>query len=631
MRASIEVKAQEGTIYYVSSSDGNDSYSGTSKDEPFKTLDKINELTLGPSDQVLLEAGSVFNDQYLHIQGSGSENAPIIISRYGEGADPIINTNGKGIWYQDYGVSLDSPSHRYQGDVSSSILLYDVEYIEISELEITNSGADPNGLAYNHLDVMNRTGIAAVAQNKGTVDHIVIKDCNIHDVIGNVYDKHMNNGGIYFTVFKPESELLTGISKFNDVVIENNIVDYCNRWGIAVGYTAYHNKFTSLYISDETCIKYGQTNVVIRNNYVNEPGGDAITMMYCFEPLVEYNVGEGTARQINPTDYSQTGSGRVAAGIWPWKCKTPVFQYNECYDSYENQDGQAWDADYGDGCIYQYNYSHNNGGGCMMICGGQAVNTIFRYNISYLDRNDILDLAGNPNGFIYNNTFVVKEGVNVLGFKGGINHEIYNNIFYYAGTNVKNEDWFAGGTQVDYERNLYYNYANKPSNDSSAIVADPKFVDLASAPTAYNQVLPSDGQITYGNDSGVFDGFKVADDSAAINAGLYIENNGGYDFFGNEVTGTPDIGAYESNVANLDVYSTTYTIEDHVIRNVPRGISKEKFLSNLDYHKALTIEFEKSGTTIDEGQEVTFVNGSEYVSYTIELREASSELSLIHI
>ena len=75
----------------------------------------------------------------------------------------------------------------------------------------------------------------------------------------------------------------------------------------------------------------------------------------------------------------------LAAGIWPWKCKTPLFQYNECYDSYLSQDSQAWDADSGDNCIYQYNYSSNNAGGCVMFCLGQAVNTVFRYNISQND------------------------------------------------------------------------------------------------------------------------------------------------------------------------------------------------------------------------------------------------------
>ena len=88
------------------------------------------------------------------------------------------------------------------GTVSSSILLKDVEYIEIEGLEITNDRGtknDPEGdKAYNDADCMDRTGVAGVAKDKGTLDHIVLDDLYIHDVDGNVYNKHMTNGGIYF-------------------------------------------------------------------------------------------------------------------------------------------------------------------------------------------------------------------------------------------------------------------------------------------------------------------------------------------------------------------------------------------------------------------------------------------------
>ena len=106
--------AASGTTYYVSSIHGSDRNDGLSESKPFYSLDKINDITLQPGDKVLLEAGSVFTNGYLHIKGSGSEEAPIIIDRYGEGSDPRIDTNGQGIWYQDYGKQLDSASHKYQ-------------------------------------------------------------------------------------------------------------------------------------------------------------------------------------------------------------------------------------------------------------------------------------------------------------------------------------------------------------------------------------------------------------------------------------------------------------------------------------------------------------------------------------
>lgn len=102
----------QGTTYYVSSSKGDDSNDGTSESKPFKTLEKINKLTLKPGDQVLLEKGSVFNDQYLHLKGSGSAEAPIKVSTYGEGNRPQILTNGQGLWELNYGKHLDNTNHK---------------------------------------------------------------------------------------------------------------------------------------------------------------------------------------------------------------------------------------------------------------------------------------------------------------------------------------------------------------------------------------------------------------------------------------------------------------------------------------------------------------------------------------
>ena len=343
------VEETAGTIYYVSADKGSDTNSGTSESQAFQTLAKINELTLKPGDQVLLEKGSVFENQALHVKGSGNDEAPIKISVYGEGERPKINTNGNGQWKLDYGKHLDNKNHKWKGTVSSAILLQDVEYIEISGLELTNdrdAEGNPEDEAvkdYNEADVMDRTGVAGVAKDKGTLDHIVLDDLYIHDVDGNVYNKHMTNGGIYFIVEQPENESKTGVARYNDVAIRNCYLDTVNRWGIAVGYTYQWNQFKTAELSDSTMETYGSSNVVIENNYLNNVGGDAITTMYLDRPLIQYNVYEGAAAQINTKDYAKqqpslnadTGlpdgtylamsNGRVAAGIWPWKCKDAVF------------------------------------------------------------------------------------------------------------------------------------------------------------------------------------------------------------------------------------------------------------------------------------------------------------------
>ena len=63
----------------------------------------------------------------------------------------------------------------------------------------------------------------------------------------------------------------------------------------------------------------------------------------------------------------QKRGGKVAAAIWPWKCKDALFRFNEAADTRLNQDGMAYDADSGDGTVYEYNFSRQNEGGCCLL------------------------------------------------------------------------------------------------------------------------------------------------------------------------------------------------------------------------------------------------------------------------
>ncbi|HFU4451181.1 TPA: discoidin domain-containing protein [Streptococcus suis] len=618
-----------GRTFYVSSTSGSDTNNGLSQSSPFKTLSKINEIELRPGDTVLLENGSVFNDQFLHIRGSGSEASPIRISNYGiEGQGlPTINTNGQGIWYQDYGKQLDNPNHKWKGNVSSSILLKDVEYIEVSNLAITNQGPDGDK-AYNDPDFINRTGVAVVSQNKGTVDHVYLNALHITNVQGNVYDKHMNNGGIYFTTFKPTNEAATGISRYNDVKVTNSYIEKVNRWGIALAYTAYWDQFQGREISEATSQQYGATNVLIENNFLRDVGGDAITTMYAHRPIVQRNVAVEAAKQINDTDYSRSrNGGKVAAAIWPWKSKDALFQYNEVYDTNYNQDGQAWDADSGDGTIYQYNYSHNNEGGAVMFCYPEAYRNTFRYNISHKDLGGVLSPSSNPDAAIYNNTFIVAENTDLIrtGQAGG-QMDFENNILYYTGSTPKQENWTKGNTGARYKNNLYYNYANLP-NDPNAVTEDPKFAgDISQAPVAPNG--------TSVHDNTAFAMFKLSDDSPAIDRGIRQANHLAQDYFGVEVDALPDLGASESLVAspNLILASAVYRISETSVSEVPKRTSVATLKSNLSASRGAIISVVSADGTVkadDElvrsGDKVRLTRGEQVKEYTIELGKTFEE------
>ena len=657
MVPTVPVNAKEsaatGTTYYVDSIGGKDSNDGTSESKAFKTLDKVNDLNLEPGDTVLLKKGSVFEDQALKFtkEDSGTAEAPVKISTYGEGERPKINTNGHGLWELNYGTPLDNQNHKWKGTVSSSILIEDAEYLEIEGLELTNDRKSTTDTekdkAYNDAYAMDRTGVAGVAKDNGTVDHIVLNDLYIHDVTGNVYNKHMTNGGIYFIVAKPTNEGETGIARYNDVQIRNCSLDTVNRWGIAVGYTYQWRQFETGELPDATMAKYGSSNVVIENNYLNHVGGDAITTMYLDRPLIQYNVSENAAEQINTKDYSKNqpsldangnpngtqgvGAGRVAAGIWPWKCKNAIFQYNECFKTLNaasgNGDGQPWDADYGDGTNYQYNYSHGNTASTIMFCGVNSVNNTFRYNISQNEDMGPLDPAGNSgNCQVYNNTFYIKEGLDTIWSTVHRNNgpvDMENNIFYFAGkTPVTVRDWNPENRgNKTYSNNLYYNITNLPS-DAAAVKVDAGTQVLVDAGSGPDSVATDKAARKHENptEETVFDGYKLAENSPAINKGKVVVDRNGYtidhDFFGHAITAVPEIGAAESDAVaeTLILRSNVYKVAGTNVSELPKNTTVDAFLKNIIVDTGVKVTV-KDGEKVLKGTDVVKGGATIVLSY----------------
>lgn len=418
--------------YYVSARTGDDTNDGLRADCAFASLFAVQRIALHPGDRVLLERGSVFHGQFLQITESGAKDAPILIGAYGEGDAPRIDAAGQGIWYQDYGNPLDSPTHVYRGYVSSAVLLYDAEYITVEDLEITNHAERILGERYSQCDKMNRTGVAIVARDKGVRHGITLRHLSIHDVEGNVYDKHMNNGGIYATALRPANEEATGVPRYQGMIIEDCVIYRVSRWGIAVGYTYAHAAFQGAELTEASFRKYGHERLVIRDNYVKATGGDGITTMYALSPLIEHNMADSVACEINDRIYSEPGDkmGKVAAGIWPWKCKDALFRFNEVADTRLNQDGMAYDADSGDGTVYEYNYSRQNEGGCVMFCLQEAIHNTFRHNVSYDDLGGTISPSENPDALLEENVFYVRKGVPFVrkNMGGGTYTEVNNRI-----------------------------------------------------------------------------------------------------------------------------------------------------------------------------------------------------------
>ena len=148
-------------------------------------------------------------------------------------------------------------------------------------------------------------------------------------------------------------------------------------------------------------------------------------------------------------------SGRPArpdysAGIWPWSSDDTIIQFNEVSEFKGTRDGQAFDSDGNcSGTVFQYNYSHDNDGGFMLICSSGTwkpprmipnSGTIVRYNISQNDRARTFHISGPVKDVqIYNNVFFIGKELDIPvflftdwdGWSQGI--QVANNIFYADG------------------------------------------------------------------------------------------------------------------------------------------------------------------------------------------------------
>lgn len=505
--AVFEEKRTEPATFYVDSENGDDSTDGMTPETAWKTLTKVNETQLIGGDRILLKAGSVFEDQALSIKSGGTAENPIIIDMYDgdvvgaeAGERPHIKGNGKN-------------SFEYQGNqISYGLHIKNASHVQVNNVEISNQG-DTRKLS---------VGLCVEAAGCGVMQEVHINNVYIHDVNGTYEEKTLPNGGLYYVVSDHSNN-----TRFDDIQVVNNIVKRVSRTGISVGMTS----STDLWdghggiIPQEVLDAYGHTNVLIRNNYVEEAGGDAIVPMFSIKPVIEYNISNGASQNTKHTSMYN-------AGIWPWRCEDAVFQYNECYGTILNGDGQAYDCDWSRGTIYQYNYSHDNEGGFILICQSEVLDSIVRYNISQNDQRCLFLTSNTHNADVYNNTFYIGEGLDteVVEDVGGV-ATLKNNIFYNLGTSTTTT-W---GRNFSYENNLYYGYDSTPE-DSRKIIADPMFADPGTGGTG---VLGDSAIDTLG-------GYRLQEDSPAIDAGLEIENNGGRDYFGTPLTdGKTDIGAAE--------------------------------------------------------------------------------------
>lgn len=464
-------------------------------------FDKYKDTIFSPGAKILFAKGAIFNGQFAP-GGIGTAEEPIIVAAY----DPETNTV-----YKD---NIDyKPIINGQGEVNSAFYLYNGQFWEISNLEITNT----NGSDEDQGDLR---GIHVVAENVGVAEHIVIRNCYVHNVNGKVGGKQ--KGGIHFNVYGDSIS-----TRFDNVLIEDNVIKKVGGVGIAN-----QSSLSSIDINEEGYNPW--TNLVIRGNRIEDTGRNSIVFRYSKNPIVEYNVSARSS--LYDTGHSFVNFNTIDA----------VMQYNEGYENtgnLEDHERGAYDADYhARGTIIQYNYSHDNHWFCG-IMRRDNIDVTIRYNIS---QNELIGcyLYGFPkvdgqlkNVKVYNNVHYFRDGLTPNIFIGAgssspripIESTFKNNIFYFEEAGYVGEELAESTT---FEGNLFYNM--EPIG-TDYLTVDPMFVDPGKGGTDIDMKAPNR-----------LSGYQLQPNSPAIDMGVKIDDNGGKDFWGNPLyNNAPDIGVHE--------------------------------------------------------------------------------------
>ncbi|MEV6104377.1 right-handed parallel beta-helix repeat-containing protein [Streptomyces sp. NPDC051940] len=475
--------AADGTTYYVDCRGGSDGAAGTSAGDAWRTLGRANSVVLGPGDRVLFRRGTACTGTFAP-QGSGAPGAPVAAGAYGSGAKPKIKGAG----------------------ARAAVLLENVQHWELRDLDVSNSGAPTT--------TDRRSGVLVRLTDFGTGSHYVVDGVDVHDVNGADFKDPDPSGGILFVVRGTATP-----TRFDGITVTDSTVRHVDRTGMGTasswGKRPEHPNSSAPGWAPNTDIRF-------ERNTLEDLGGDGIVLQHGTDALVQHNLVDG---------FNMRSAG-YNAGIWAWNFDRALYQFNEVTGGHGTRDSQAFDFDGGNnGNVYQYNYSHDNEGGFLLVCNGAGMttsNNVFRYNVSVDDRNTaspygVIAVVCGPsaNTQVYNNTIVANEpGYAMVSTNNAGGVTFRNNVFASA---------VPGGLPIKdsantYANNLYWGVTGIPAGDTAAVVADPRLADAT----------PDSPQ-----------GLRLRTGSPALGAGTVIDGAGDRDYYGNPLAVPPNIGAYQ--------------------------------------------------------------------------------------
>jgi hypothetical protein len=341
---------------------GNDSRSGSSPGDAWRSLEKANAQVLRPGDALLLLRGGRWKGT-LKPQGSGTPEQPIRLAAYGEGPRPLVD-----------------------GGDRPAVLIHNQDAWVIEGLEVTNDKtsnqdalkvwAGPRDPHYRFIRI--RDGVAHGAGGSGI---------------------HVGEGTH---------------GNYDDVVIEDCV--------------SYDNQDSGIFIQGEDFAEVRK--LAIRRSVAYGNGWDGIKIYSGRDGVIEHC-----------TAYRNGWKQDARVGIWCWNSENIVIQYCESYENVTPgaHDGGGFDIDWSClACTIQYCYSHGNDGAGYLFMGsgrGFTTRSRVRFNISQDD--------GRKNDY-----------GSILCFGTLQNSEVYNNLFYFTGSEAGAAVHFRGDKEAGFPSNV---------------------------------------------------------------------------------------------------------------------------------------------------------------------------------
>jgi hypothetical protein len=522
-----------GTTYYVASY-GNDGNPGTSPDQPWQTIGRVNAGQFYEGDSVYFNGGDTFYGTLTVGDGGaavyGTPSNPVTFGSYGSGRAYIYSDGSSGFLSRNvaalilrdlFFIGSGSTANEAEGVVIENNLSGNIklDFVYLYNLDVSGYGS--NGVAVKGNSTF-KSGDTSGFTNI-TLSYVVS-----HDNTGTM--KTGGTAGIRFVSLGAYGMAQTGPAH------TNVLIDHC---------TVYNNTGTN------GAPSWNGSGIVI-----------AETAYSTIQHSIAYNNGEKSDSPAGP------------AAIWTYDSDHITIQFNEAYN---NKDSGGWDGDGFDfdggvtNSLMQYNYSHANIGAGLLLCTFDGSlpteNNVIRYNISAnnggngLGEMHIHEAPGSPlnNNLIYNNTFysnssspvVVIDGNNPTG-------RFINNIVYAVGNPqlVRTSIWpnmtFAGNNYYS-EGGFILNWGGVTygsfSSWQAAIgveIIDGRNVGRSSNPVFRNPP----GGVTNGYNPGALTAYQLQPGSPMIGAGLNLANQFGIDpgpsdYYGNPIRFAPTIGAFE--------------------------------------------------------------------------------------